>query len=230
MAPAQEMATEVNSPFELEIMKDPYAQISADLAVVRSAKTRPGMFGEEAHEYRVNAPLSEKEISSFEKLHDISLPDEYRSFLLKVGNGGAGPSYGLFRLGEMDSSFTVEPWTSDIVGKLSNPWPHRAEWNDLTGQPDDDCEDENLIEAFESNYWGPGNVPGAFPICHNGCALRELLVIRGPERGNVWYDARADYAGLRPLEDSHGNRLNFLNWYRQWLDEALSKLAPLIGT
>ena len=205
-------------------MKDPYTQIREDLTLIRSSKIRPGMFGEESHEYKVNAPLSEKDVSAFERRHGITLPDEYRNFLLKLGNGGAGPNYGLFRLGEMDDNFSSAPWTSDFVGKLSDPWPHQAEWNDLAGKPDDECEDEGQIEAFENDYWGTNHVTGAFPISHVGCALRELLVVTGPERGNVWYDARADYAGLNPLKDSKGGRLSFFNWYRRWLDEALSKL------
>ena len=32
---------------------------------------------------------------SFETLFEVTLPEDYRSFLLQMGNGEAGPSYGV---------------------------------------------------------------------------------------------------------------------------------------
>jgi len=101
---------------------------------------------------------------------------------------------------------------------------HQTIWNNLEGQPPEDCEDDDAQDAFDAHYFHTSLVNGAFPICHIGCALREWLVISGPERGNVWYDARPDLAGIHPLKDASGNRLSFLAWYRQWLDEALGQL------
>ena len=52
-------------------------------------------FGAYSHKYKLSAPASEETIQKFEEQEGIRLPEEYRDFLLFVGNGGAGPYYGL---------------------------------------------------------------------------------------------------------------------------------------
>ena len=55
-------------------------------------------FGSQAHAFRLNPPIAEAEVHRFEHRHGISLPDDYRAFLIQAGNGGAGPYYGLLPL------------------------------------------------------------------------------------------------------------------------------------
>jgi hypothetical protein len=193
-----------------------------------SASGAVGVFGEESHSYQTHATLTEDEVSEFESQHGVRLPADYRQFLLRVGNGGAGPDHGLFRLGEMDDGFDFGPW-GDFVGELSTPFPHTSAWNDVADKPEyqgagDDERFDPLIEAFDKRYYDSRQVSGAIPICHLGCARRQWLVVTGPEAGNVWCDNRADYKGLYPLQADGHERVSFFQWYRRWLDEALSKL------
>jgi len=44
-------------------------------------------------------------VAIFELDLSIELPNEYRSFITKAGNGGAGPAYGVFPLGMADNKF-----------------------------------------------------------------------------------------------------------------------------
>ena len=210
---------------------DKFDILIQDLERARASGTSFGMFGEESHGYELHAPLLETDVAAFENEHVIRLPDDYRQFLTRVGNGGAGPYYGLFQFGEMDQGFDHGPW-GDFVGRLSSPFPHSSPWNDLTGKPNeqallDSNENDALIEAFEQKYYDSRHVDGAIPICHLGCALRQWLVISGPEAGNVWCDARADYKGLFPLQTQGHVRTSFFKWYRDWLDEVLSKVQLL---
>src|SRR5437016_4283502 len=56
------------------------------------------VFGADQHEYRLNPCLTEAQIQKFERAYEITLPPDYRAFLMEVGNGGAGPYYGIVPL------------------------------------------------------------------------------------------------------------------------------------
>ena len=45
------------------------------------------IFGSDSHKYKINTKLSDSRIADFEKLHKISLPQDYKDFLTKIGNG-----------------------------------------------------------------------------------------------------------------------------------------------
>lgn len=189
------------------------------------------MFGATAHNFECHPPLAEPVLAQFEAQHGIHLPPDYRLFLARVGNGGAGPAYGVFRLGEMDDGFGYMPWhESDfMVGRLAKPFPYAQSWNDLTGMPPDegmdDEERDRQYDAFERVYFQP--LDGAFPICHRGCALRDWLVVSGPEAGNIWCDDRADYHGLYPFTLPGLQRVTFLQWYRHWLEGVLQEIGMI---
>lgn len=209
-------------------MTPDYAAIRDALATLRAAVPPPRVFGSGVHAFQLNPPLGEAEVSAFEVAHRVTLPNDYRGFLTEAGNGGAGPYYGLFRLGEMDDG----PWREGdgFVGVLAEPFPHVGPWNDLTGRPEfddsraDDLESEDehgeRLDAWEAEYFRTVNVNGAVPICHLGCAQRQWLVVTGPEAGNVWDDRRVDHDGLRPVV-SDRRRVSFLEWYCGWLDDAI---------
>jgi hypothetical protein len=194
------------------------------------------VFGAQAHGFRTHEPVPEADVRAFEALHRVRLPEDYRGFLLHVGNGGAGPAWGLFRLGEMDGTVRHKRWRENngFVGVLAEPFPHASPWNDCEGEPEYDesregdpaweDEFERRMLAWEERYWDPRNVNGAIPICHLGCAQRQWLVVSGPEAGNVWDDRRADRGGLMPLQQNGRERVTFLQWYADWLEDALRAL------
>jgi hypothetical protein len=197
------------------------------------------VFGAEAHGFQTHPPLPETVIRDFEDRHRVRLPVDYRGFLIHVGNGGAGPFYGLFKLDEMDDAFKHKRWKEGdgFVGTLAEPFPHRSAWNDRAGEPEYDeareddpqREDEyqRRMDEWEQAYWNPVNVNGAIPICHLGCALRQWLVVSGPEAGHVWDDDRADLGGLKPLQQNGRDRVRFGQWYSDWLDDAVQQLRSV---
>jgi hypothetical protein len=84
------------------------------------------VFGADSHQFLVNDPLAESVVQTFERKHKIQLPADYRSFLTTIGNGGAGPYYGIFPLGYMDGvGSAIQPWTEQdgFIGVLSEPFP-----------------------------------------------------------------------------------------------------------
>jgi hypothetical protein len=204
------------------------AAIRRDLHRLRVAA--PDVFGADGHHFSLNAPLAEAEVLGFERQHAVRLPLDYRRFLLDLGNGGAGPYYGIFPLGAFDGAGgDLEPW-GDFVGSLAASFAFREPWNDLTGCPadalavSDEDQYERRMDAFDRRYWHPSVMNGAFPICHKGCALRIWLVVSGDEAGTVWSDDRADRRGIAPVMTSDGNRATFGAWYIEWLDDALRSI------
>ncbi len=219
-------------------MREDFAMIREGLCRLRESAAPLKVFGSQAHGFRTHPPLPEEVVRDFEARHRVALPQDYRGFLISVGNGGAGPAYGLFKLGEMDDGFGHKAWTENdgFVGVLSEPFPHTGPWNDLSAEPvydesrenDPEWEDEyqRQLDAWEDHvYWNTANVNGAVPICHLGCALRQWLVITGAEAGHVWDDDRTDHGGLRPLQQGGQERVTFLEWYCFWLEKALRQLG-----
>ena len=144
-------------------------------------------FGAYGHKYRVSAPASEETIQSFEEQQGIRLPEEYRDFLLFVGNGGAGPYYGLYGLE------TQEKELHDSHARLYrvqeepviHPKMSNEEWDRMIG-----------VDPEGRSGGGPGGsgrgeevhpYVGVLPIGSQGCTLMTGIMLAGPCRGQVVY-------------------------------------------
>ena len=98
---------------------------------------------------------------------------------------------------------------------------------DRPSKPDDDLIDRDEAEywkqmkAFDRTYWNVALINGSFPICHQGCALRILLVVSGDQAGYLWDDRRSEYGGIKPIRLADGSPATFSGWYREWLDRCL---------
>ena len=197
------------------------------------------LFGSSSHNYSLHPPLDAAEVEAFERRHGLELPEEYRRFITTVGNGGAGPGHGLFPFGYDDEG----KWGEFLpIGDPGKPFPYQEKWNldeefwkDEPRCPDDMSfeEHDRLMAEWDARlepvYWAPSIMNGAIPICHQGCALRQWLVVNGEQRGNVWDDLRADNAGLRPVVGVADKPATFSDWYFTWLEEAeRAELRPVV--
>jgi hypothetical protein len=202
-----------------------------DIPSVRAAISQlrglqPNVFGSDGHGFQMNPVLSESEAAAFERDHRIVLPSDYRQFAIQVGNGGAGPFYGVFPLGFRDDNFDQRQWQENdgFIGTVSEPFRFQEEWNDLSGYPEadlmkrDETEYNRQIEQFEGEYWSSELMNGGLPICHEGCALRIWLLVTGEQAGQRWEDRRSEYKGLRPVLLAGGLAATFSKWYCERLD------------
>jgi hypothetical protein len=97
-----------------------------------------GASGESGHRFLLNPPLSEPGVSAFEAAHRVRLPADYRTFIVTIGNGGAGPCYGIYPLEQSlwkESTSTPAAWPADLIGDISQPFALNDDWNDRTGEP-----------------------------------------------------------------------------------------------
>lgn len=209
------------------------AEILEALDALAKKDPKRKVFGSDFHRYRLNPPLRPKAVETFEKKHRITLPEDYRYFVTAVGNGGAGPYYGLFRFGEHDDLDDFCKWKDGgLVGDVGKKFRHSKAWNlprsffaraqEFEPGPDATEEEEERLheewnKLLEDHYWNPSIMDGAIPICHRGCAYRHWLVVNGKEKGYVWADDRADDRGISPLRISGPKRVTFVDWYLAWL-------------
>jgi hypothetical protein len=175
-------------------------------------------FGAEAHRFRLLPPVADLEIRTFEARYGISLPAEYRAFLMRVGRGGAGPAYGLIDFNEA-AHYEREDLPDDIVGStfsLTEPYnpyddPALAKYWEREGRGEASREDHDGRSAAKAR-----ELAGTLVLCHEGCGHLHLLVVNGPVSGQMWFDSTASDGGYGPLG------VTFLDWYERWLDDALA--------
>lgn len=184
-------------------------------------------------------PLSVQEVNDLEAQLNTSLPEEYRSFLVEVGAGGAGPAYGVFPVRQPEGG--TWSWIgggAEIadLALIRDPIPGRLDEAVVTALFEDRPDEEDLenpddfwplYEAWERRMgdvmWSPERTAGAICVCDHGCALRSWLIVSGPERGRIWYDGRADEEDMTPLLID-GQPATFERWYLSWLNEAEKKI------
>ena len=165
-------------------------------------------FGAYSHQYKLAAPAGEEAIRKFEEQQGVRLPEEYRDFLMFIGNGGAGPYYGLYGLKALEDDL------SDSRGlrrcrSLEEPviYPKMSE------------EEWDRIVNLEGRRKGEEVYPytGVLPIGTQGCTLMTGLMLTGPYRGQVvYYDN--DFCGPPFFVREKG----FLSWYERWLREVIA--------
>lgn len=167
------------------------------------------VFGARSHKYRVYPCLTLSEIDNFQQQYKVTLPEDYREFLTQIGNGGAGPEYGLHRLQD-----SVREHDRVL---LSQPWPHQTEWNLKSS-------DFASYQDYDDTYSSDEQVQGALFISDIGCGHKTLLVISGDEQGTIWQDFRAGDEGIVPIKNilTDSAQVSFSEWYEMWLDKNLA--------
>ena len=86
-------------------------------------------------------------------------------------------------------------------------WAQQPDPTEATTVEEEDRMNEEWEKKLEVQYYATDITDGAIPICHEGCALRNWLVVTGPLAGTVWRDLRADYGGIQPLLNKDGSRM-----------------------
>lgn len=139
------------------------------LSELRKADPRRTVFGSESHNYRLNPCLSENQVFQFEKANGIVLPTDYRDFILQIGNGGAGPQYGIYPLNREQKAPERLSGNFDYTERAVWTW---SDEDDTAA--DSDTDDE---EPFEF---------GTLKIGTQGCTYYNVLILTGPSRGQIW--------------------------------------------
>ncbi len=170
------------------------------------------VFGAKSHKYEFNDVVSMEEINTFEEKYCLKLPEEYVYFLTNVGNGGAGPHYGIYSLEQMESHnyhlgkvhFNLEE--EPFINKNLNI----EEWNAH-------CESMENDDYYEANELK--TIGGVLIIGTRGCTYDNLLIITGEDRGKMIY---MDWNEMADCPPAHIN-MTFGEWYLGFFQEIIQQ-------
>jgi hypothetical protein len=174
------------------------------------AREDPGLkrFGAKRHRYHLGLALTEDIIRGYEERHDFRFPAAYRDFLLTVGDGGAGPCYGLFHYDGSEANWAPRRIAAEIEpGSLAKPFPHTGSFQlpeSVSPCPIHPCAHDDEDDPC---WWN-----GSIMISEIGCGAFYRLVVSGPASGQVWIEDFGCDDILSPGPD-------FYNWYMNWLDK-----------
>lgn len=196
-------------------------QVKEKIEYLRTQDINFEIDGARDHKYQFGSIVPSSQIQEFEVENNLTLPDHYRKFLLEIGNGGPGPSYGLRKIDfRTPTDFRL---AGDPLIDFSKKFPYQSKWNE-TWIDDVDWENgEKPDDLLHQKYWSTEHIHGAFPICHYGHGDCFLLIVKGEQAGKIWFDARGSYGGITP-EIIAGRPVSFSTWYSQWLDQSIRHL------
>ncbi len=175
------------------------------------------LFGASTHKYKLNPPICESVVRAVEESYGFRFPEDYVSFITKIGNGGAGPDYGLRPFEHSLLAYDESDYQEAYKSGLKKPCLLRPiKTEELT-------EYAFSKESYEKN-------PDKFFICEqkhgeddeccfdngffilgtHGCQYDFGLVISGERKGQVF---DTDNDGGYVFSAS-----SFNEFYCQWLD------------
>jgi len=166
-------------------------------------------------------PLSEAEIREAETELGLTFPGGYREYLLRQNGGGT-----VHRLSRNTTGWGWEGDSDTNYGLLTTAFPHpdscRGYADELEAReplkenyPHEDAH-RTAWKQWDAEYevFQERRTAGAVFIQENGCGFSTLLVLTGPQRGTMWFDARATCDRILPL-NLDGRPVSFTSWLGQ---------------
>lgn len=175
-----------------------------------------------SHAHLFNPVLPLAEAAAWEELAKAALPEDYRTYLTQLGNGGAGPAYGLFPLSLPKDEIAQllrrpciysdgqEEKFQDVVQRFvhwedfDDDWslyldyfPDTPSWKDQRWQNEHRKEwGDELDRLIDQTIIFPLLHYGQYQITNEGCSGDIFIILNGSHRGYI-HCATADCdAGL----------------------------------
>jgi hypothetical protein len=158
-------------------------------------------FGAETHRYLLRPGLSANAIDPVERRLGVELPRALRDFYTEVGDGVAGPYYGLKPAAELSGYRPAEEYPGIEVFKQAAT---------AEGIPPDDQ------GYFEMSHEALG---GLLSIIEEGCGHEVCLIASGPRNGNIVYVSADGYV----VE----TETTLVHIYAEWLDREIDRFEAV---
>jgi hypothetical protein len=171
-------------------------QIALDVETVNAEGTR--VYGARFSGIRRGALAAVADVEAFEARYGGRLPEEYRAFLVRVGNGIADGYLVLVNTLDDELYFDGRLVNADF---LSASFPFDA-----------------AFSPFPKYDGEPYSAPGTLLLTNAGCGMYVFMVVSGANAGQIWFDHLVDGHGLVPGGQS------FLDWIEAMIKEKSTSL------
>jgi hypothetical protein len=151
-------------------------QIALDVVAANSEGVR--IYGAQFAGISLSPPVTCADVEAFETRYGVTLPEGYRAFVTRVGNGVDDGYLGL--LNPLKAEL-YSGWRAVDVNFLATSFPY-----------------ESAFSPFPEYEGEPYVAPGTVWLTNRGCGMYAFLVISGPAAGEVWFDHLVDGYGLVP--------------------------------
>lgn len=168
--------------------------------------------GAASHRYEHASPADSEMLAAFESRLGVGLPVDYFQWITTVGDGGAGPMLGLLPLAQEAEDAAID-YAADFPFTSERPCAPAAEDSEIQWS-------ENIGRIHR----------GATFLANEGCGMYNLLILRGPAAGQVWWHSYEHAAALPVLHPDTREPLTFLDWYELWLTRALDPDRDQVGS
>lgn len=192
------------------MFKEQLDRIRLKLPLAAQADRECEVFGASSHRYKLNPPLHRADLQKFEQTHGIILPESYAAFMTGIGNGGAGPYYGILPLG------TNQTMELDRLHQPSSIQSTSLMEGDIEAADNTVMADTDEMSDTEYDEYIARMTQGLLNIGEQGCSYETMLVVTGELRGKVIYMDLESHQTFITYEET------FLDWYERWLDETIA--------
>ncbi|MFZ6643222.1 SMI1/KNR4 family protein [Undibacterium sp. TC4M20W] len=151
-------------------------------------------FAADEHRYQFGDLVTPALLGRIEKKLNLNLPEQLRQFYITVGNGGAGPHYGLQKV---EALYEYE---------AAKPYPGVEALMALRKRDDENPLDESLSLNRQ-------DLSGLMPILFEGCGHEVCLITNGEKLGKIAF-----------FSTEHGiseSAFNMLEFFTDWVDRQL---------
>lgn len=176
-------------------------EVLEKLARLREMDSQCQAFGAEWHRYALRPRLSPSALGQVERRLRAPLPESLRTFYSEVGNGVAGPHYGLRPAHALRSYRAREPYPG--AGGF---------WRPVTESEGPGGKTRRV--QVSRREW-----VGILALVDGGCGSEIGLVASGPEPGAVVY--------LHPEDGLVETERTLVDVYHEWLDRELASFAAV---
>lgn len=189
------------------------------LKQARAIDSQCELFGTTKHKYQLNPPIRTSFVRTLEEKYGFALPDDYFRFITEIGDGGAGPDYGIEPFADLvkkSQNQYAEEYQEDYRNSLRNAFAPRPMLEDelknfaIATQAAYEQNPDKYFVYEKTNDDVLCDLNGFYVLGTQGCQWDFGLITTGEMRGKVFV---TDNEGAYCLVAN-----SFEEFYQNWLD------------